>query len=360
MKRKKLKFEAKHNISKIKSLLPLVLTISNLTGCTAQSVKDEYKLNENTPAQEIMQKPAQKQEPESAPAAEASSPLKSPEAEVTAPKPTADYSSVPPTPTPESEATAPKPTAESSAASSTPSHEATSAQFTNEQRDTPYTEGATVSIVRSSAANAEDITESEISQMVHDVLFRTDDFRKLFKNGQTVVIKPNLVQMIVDSTGELLDKTVNGITTDWRVANAVVNEVRLLNPDGKIFIMEGSATGRTKDVMAYYNYTPEYMPEVDGFFAFEEDCGAWQDFDAPQLIKAHLPYGLLHKEYWFSRILYEADVLISIPSLKTASGVVVTGGIKNISLGTPPGNIYGVSEDNAGKTSMVSHNMHGV
>lgn len=227
-----------------------------------------------------------------------------------------------------------------------------------EPTDAPYIDGPTVSIVKSREANAEDITEAEISQMVNEALYRTDDFRGLIKNGQTVVIKPNLVQMRVDSTGELLDKTTNGITTDWRVAHSVIKEVRALNPDGIIYVMEGSATGRTKDVMAHFNYTSEYMPEVDGFLGFEEDCGTWQDFEAPELIKVSLPDGLLHKEYWFSRILYEADVLISVPCLKTTSGVVVTAGIKNVSLGTPPGNIYGNSPDDAGKTSMVSHSMH--
>ncbi|RAZ16149.1 DUF362 domain-containing protein, partial [Klebsiella oxytoca] len=69
------------------------------------------------------------------------------------------------------------------------------------------------------------------------------------QNGQTVVIKPNLVQMIVDSTGERLDEEVNGITTDWRVTKAVLKMVRELNPDGKVYIMEGSATGPTRDVM---------------------------------------------------------------------------------------------------------------
>lgn len=48
-------------------------------------------------------------------------------------------------------------------------------------------------------------------------------------------------------------------------------------------------------------------------------------------------------------------MVISIPTLKTSSGVVVTGGIKNVSIGTPPGNLYGVAPDNPSKTAMVSH-----
>ena len=225
-------------------------------------------------------------------------------------------------------------------------------------KDVPFAQGSTVSIVKSGEAKAEDITQAEIERMVAAVLYKTGDFKSLIKNGQTVVIKPNLVQMKVDSTGELIDKEVSGITTDWRVTNAVVEQVRKLNPDGKIYIIEGSATGGTKNVMEYLHYTLEFMPEVDGFFALEEDCGAWQDFDAPEIIKIESNDTLLHDEYYFSRMVYEADVLISIPCLKSTSGCVVTGGIKNVSMGLPPGNIYGYSETSASKLNMVSHKMH--
>lgn len=213
-------------------------------------------------------------------------------------------------------------------------------------------DGSTVYIAKSSKKLAEKISSEEIEEMVKEV---TPDLSTIIQNGQTVVLKPNLVQMIVDSTGDLLDKEVNGITTDWRVTNAIVKRVRELNPDGKVYIMEGSATGSTSKVMEYFNYTPEYIKGVTDFISLEEDCGDWQDFDAPEVVKVDLPNGLLHQTYYFNRILYEADVLISIPCLKTSSGVVVTAGIKNVSLGTPPGNLYGAAPDNPSKVNMVSH-----
>lgn len=212
--------------------------------------------------------------------------------------------------------------------------------------------GSTVTIAKSQKAFATEIDEAEIEVMVRAV---AGDLDTVVKNGQTVVLKPNLVQMIVNSTGEQLDKEVNGITTDWRVAKAVIKMVRELNPDGKVYIMEGSATGPTRTVMEYFQYTPEYLEGIDGFICLEEDCGGWQDFDAPEVVKVDLPDGLLHQSYYFNRILYEADVIISIPALKTSSGVVVTGGIKNISIGTPPGNLYGRGPDDPSKMKMVSH-----
>ena len=110
--------------------------------------------------------------------------------------------------------------------------------------------------------------------------------------------------------------------------------------------------------MNYYNYTKEYMPEADGFLSMESDNGDWQDFNSPLIVKADLPDGRLHKEYYFNKILYNADVVISMPVLKTSSGgVVVTGSIKNVSLGAPPGNIYNMSQTNFTKFNMVSHAM---
>lgn len=213
-------------------------------------------------------------------------------------------------------------------------------------------DGSTVTIVKSDKALATQITREEIEAMIETV---TADLGTIIKNGQTVVLKPNLVQMKVDSTGDLLDQEVNGITTDWRITDAIVKRVRKLNPDGKVYIMEGSASGPTSEVMEYFHYTPEYIKGVDDFISLEEDCGAWQDFNAPEVVEVDLPDGLLHKSYYFNRILYEADVLISIPCLKTSSGVVVTAGIKNVSLGTPPGNLYGVAPNNPSKSKMVSH-----
>jgi hypothetical protein len=119
-----------------------------------------------------------------------------------------------------------------------------------------FSEFSAIAIAKSKEVDAKDITEEEIREMVDKALYSTDEFRNLISNGQTVVIKPNLVQMIVDSTGERLDQMVNGITADWRVAKVLIENVRMLNPDGKIYVMEGSATGRTKDVTEYFNYTP--------------------------------------------------------------------------------------------------------
>lgn len=212
-----------------------------------------------------------------------------------------------------------------------------------------------VSVVQSEKPQAEQITYEEIRDMVEKAINLAGSFDGIIKDNQTVVLKPNLVQMHVDSTGQKFDKELNGATTDWRVTRAVVEAVRKHNPHGKVLVMEGSGGDSTRKTMEYLNYTHEKIPGVDEFVAIEEDSGEWQEFDSPELVRHSLPGGLLHKEYYLNKIYYQCDVLISIPCLKTNSGTVVSGSIKNVSIGATPANIYGVTAANPGRTRMVSH-----
>lgn len=218
-----------------------------------------------------------------------------------------------------------------------------------------YKNQSVVSIVRSSKERAEEIAYDEILQITRNAIELAGGLEGIVKNNQTVVLKPNLVQMHVDSTGELLDKEINGVTTDWRVTKAVAELVRELNPNGKIYVMEGSAGDGTKKTMEYLNYTHENIPGVDEFISIEDATGKWQDFNSPELIKHILPNALLHKEYYLNKKYFECDVLISIPCLKTTSGAIVSGSIKNVAIGATPANIYGVSATKPGRTKMVSH-----
>lgn len=228
-------------------------------------------------------------------------------------------------------------------------------QFPGDDKKASDFNKSTVSIVQSKKRNASEIDYQEIKKMVKDAVEFSGGLEGVIKDNQVVVLKPNLVQMHVDSTGQPFDIEINGPTTDWRVTKAVAQMVRQYNPNGKIYIMEGSAGDSTRKTMEYLKYTHENIPEVDEFIAIEDDTGKWQDFESPQLIKYSSPNGLLHKEYYLNRKYFECDVLISIPCLKTNSGSIVSGAIKNVSVGATPANIYGVSPTNPGRTKMVSH-----
>ncbi len=201
-----------------------------------------------------------------------------------------------------------------------------------------------VSVVQAKTAKAEDIQYEEIKMMVTDAVNMAGGFEGLIKNNMTVVIKPNLVTPI-DYTlpgwkGKPLAPEVNGTTTDYRVARAIVELVRQHNPDGKVYIMEGSAFP-TKECMLQLNYTPEYIPGVDEFIAIEEDSGKWRDYDSPGIVKVPVSGGLLVDEVYMNKKYKEADIVISVPVLKTHWTEVVSGSVKNVGIGATPATIYG-------------------
>ncbi len=217
---------------------------------------------------------------------------------------------------------------------------------------------STVAIVQSSKQQAAEMDEKDIETMVNKAVDLAGGFDGLIKDGQVVVIKPNLVTM-KDYTlpywqGAELAPELNGTTTDWRVTKAIVKLVRKYNPHGKVYVMEGSANP-TKIVMAHLKYSPKYIPGVDKFIAIEEDSGEWRDFSSPGITKVSLPNGLLHKEYYLNKKYKKADVLISVPLLKNHWQAVVTGAIKNVGIGATPANIYGISAGNIGRNNMVNH-----
>jgi uncharacterized protein (DUF362 family) len=217
---------------------------------------------------------------------------------------------------------------------------------------------STVSIVQSHQAKAEDITESEILSMVREAVDLAGGFEDLIKDGDVVVLKPNLVT-INDYTlpgwqGKPLSPEVNGTTTDWRVTKAVVQLVREHNPSGKVYVMEGSSV-LTKIAFRHHQYTHGYIPDVDAFIAIEEDSGDYRDKSSDKLVKVELEEGLLHNEYYVNKRLKEADVVITLPCLKNHWHAVITGAIKNMGIGATPANIYGIGPANPGRNNMVNH-----
>jgi uncharacterized protein (DUF362 family) len=212
-----------------------------------------------------------------------------------------------------------------------------------------------VSAVQSQKKYAKDITSSEIDSMVKEAVWKAGGLRGIVKDGQVVVIKPNLVQMRQYTNGQLLPKEMNAVTTDWRITKAVVDMVRDLNPKGKIYVMEGSASAKTLDVMNHLNYTKKYMPKVDGFIGIETESGKWMDYKSPLLSKVYLKNALYKKTIYMNKIYKNADVLISIPCLKNTTGVTTTGSVKNVSIGAAPANIYGNGPNNYVRTERISH-----
>ncbi len=205
-----------------------------------------------------------------------------------------------------------------------------------------------VAIVQSSKSDVKQIDYTEIKQMVSDAVSQVGGIESVVKNGDTVVLKPNLIV----TNG--LSAESNGVTTDWRVAKAVVELVRSVNPSGKVYVMEGAITD-TAAIFNYYKYTSGNIPGVDAFLPIEKDSGTWQDKSSSGVTLVNLPDGLLHNQYYLNRKYKEADVVISLPTMKTHWNAGFTGGVKNVAIGATPGNIYGKSSSDPARNNMVNH-----
>ena len=209
---------------------------------------------------------------------------------------------------------------------------------------------AAVGIARSEKASCEDLTFADIKALVVEAVKLAGGLEGIVKDGNTVVLKPNLMTLYINSTGQKLPPEINGVTTDWRVTKAVAQIVRDLNPNGKIYVMESSAFQQTRTTMVALNYTPKHIPEADGFICFEE-TGKYEEWDSPQLTTVTLPKGTgiypdymkpnNSPEFYFSKLYYNADVVISMPVLKNHHIAGLTGAIKNVAIGSSPPNIYG-------------------
>ena len=210
-----------------------------------------------------------------------------------------------------------------------------------------------VSLIKADAANVSDLTTTDIESLVRKVVDNDGVLSTLITDGQTVVIKPNLVSNIEYSGGSAntIPVEVSGIVTDWRVVRAIALIVREYNPNGTLYIMEGSASDDpTSSVMIQYGYTHANIPGVDGFLGIEDVSGGWEEWDSELLEPVILPPGKglypnelkpnQSDEYYMNRVYYEADVIISVPVLKNHDHTGTTGSVKNVGIGATPARIY--------------------
>lgn len=221
------------------------------------------------------------------------------------------------------------------------------------QQDRIAPPAAEVALVQSSRENADDLDYGDIKSMVAEAVELAGGLKDLISDGDVVVLKPNLVCLWINSTGEQLPPNVNGITTDWRVTRAASEIVRELNPSGRILVMESSAFQVTRMAMDSLNYTKKHMPEVDEFVCLEES-GGYEEWDSPKLVRITLPEGVGNypdfmkpnksPEFYMNRQYYEADVLICLPVLKNHHYTGLTGAVKCVGMGSSPPNIYGTWE----------------
>jgi len=206
-----------------------------------------------------------------------------------------------------------------------------------------------VAIVKSTRLNASEVTQGDISIMVQDAINKSGGLENIIKDGNTVVFKPNLISDYSYADNKKVTPGANGMVTDYRVIQAVVDIVNKINPSGKIYLMEGSGVGSTAANMKTVGW--DKITGLDGTFCLEDCSGGWNEYTSPLLKGVDLPDSLSlypdnvkpnkTRTIYLNKIYYDADVLISIPVLKNHLYTGLTGAVKNVGIGASPSKIYG-------------------
>jgi len=227
-----------------------------------------------------------------------------------------------------------------------------------EQSNTAGTFKSSISIVRSLKTQSSEITADDIQTMVEEAVEMAGGLDDIINDGDTVVIKPNLVIDYSYTDNKKLAPGANGVVTDFRVIQAVVNIVRNLNPTGKIILLEGSAKGNTLTNMATVGW--DKITGLDGRFAIEESSGGWYEYASTNLAGIDLPDSIAlypdnlkpnkARTIYQNKIYHNADVVISIPVLKNHCYTGITGAVKNVGIGGTPGKIYGTGQTDTNPT----------
>lgn len=234
---------------------------------------------------------------------------------------------------------------------------------------------AIVSLIQSDKKRAEDIDETEIRSMVRQAVKLAGGL-DFIKDGQLVVIKPNLVSTrphpgpfkpgLMAFTDSHNPKTqipefANGITSDRRAVKAMVELIRERNPSGKVYIMECSGDGMTSRHLKQMGFTLENLPGVDQIIAIGED-GDYGNLDSEDVVGVKVKNQLYDKlpkkmanRYFFDKTYYSADVIISMCCLKNHANATMTGGIKNVGIGARPACIYSPSKKTSLSIMKINH-----
>ena len=191
----------------------------------------------------------------------------------------------------------------------------------------PPQPAATVAIIKDDALNY----GSMVSQALASAL-GPGGISNLVHSGNTVLIKPNLVS----------NKAL--AVTDWHVVRALVDLIKVANSGAAIFIADGSAsnaTTTTLTIMAANGFTAANFPEVTLV-----DLNDIATNPTNTYVLADSTTGTSKQ---VAAIIYNADVYIDMPKMKTHWQAGYTGAVKNLGIGTAPWPIWNIAASNTNK-----------
>jgi len=172
-----------------------------------------------------------------------------------------------------------------------------------------------VSIVR--------LQDDDVQNAVRKAVSLSQSFESVEWEGSAVLIKPNVVRPV---------KSGSGIVTDARVVEAVTKLVLERNP-GSVMIGEGSSVG--------YDF-PDRLDSMDcmevaGVLKVAKKFGVKVvDLNHDEQIEVNAPDAFVMDTFAIAKTAWEADVILSLPVIKTHVRTGITCGLKNMK-GVLPG-----------------------
>ncbi len=167
-------------------------------------------------------------------------------------------------------------------------------------------------------------TQDEITGALETLFDRLGGIGRFVKPGQTVVLKPN----VVADHGMKDGHYVGGVVTDRRVLEGLI---RLLLPVArKVIVAEGSSINRSATAKMFAHYGYETLTEID------PKKVSLVDLNSDRVIEKRVP---LEKRMAMRKVpvtIDKADVLISVPVLKTHFAAGVSLAVKNLQGAMPP------------------------
>lgn len=164
----------------------------------------------------------------------------------------------------------------------------------------------------------EDYDTGRVNDAVQQALELIGGLRPIVQPGQTVLLKPNLLRAAPPE---------RGVTTHPAVIRAAVAAVR----NAGAIPWVGDSPGGVQ-----WNVTDRVLDETGVGQAAREAGAELKDFDAGEAEAVECPDALLLKRFALARAVREADVVFSLPKLKTHCQLLYTGAVKNL-LGCLPG-----------------------
>lgn len=163
-------------------------------------------------------------------------------------------------------------------------------------------------------AKCENYSRPTVEQVVENLLTQMGGTKRFVKPGQTVLLKVNLLSPVSP------DKAV---TTHPEIARAVAK----LFCDSGARVLIGDSSG---GIIPEGNRTSQAL-KTAGIQAIADELGVEAvNFDTMPIVELANPRGAEYEKIYLAKPVLDADLVVSLPKLKTHSFTLFTGAVKNM------------------------------